>query len=161
MRGHGWRGASPKGRLERRWHRRRYRTLLQSASAPMPEPHHPRARALFEPVAALPPRDRGAVLDAACRDEPGLRAEIEGLLAHDANLGTGRGGEGFLNSPLVRAAVPAESTPTQIGRYRVERLLGQGGFGLAYLAHDDRLQRLVAVKVPHAHLVARATVAET
>ena len=41
--------------------------------------------------------------------------------------------------------VPGEATPTHIGRYRVERLLGQGGFGLVYLAHDDQLQRLVAI----------------
>src|SRR5262245_41346611 len=53
-----------------------------------------------------------------------------------------------------------ESAPSHIGRYRVDKLLGQGGFGLVYLAHDDQLQRPVAIKVPHAKLVAQPTDAE-
>jgi serine/threonine-protein kinase len=48
----------------------------------------------------------------------------------------------------------AGAVPRQIGRYRVENVLGKGGFGLVYLAHDDQLERLVAIKVPHARLVA-------
>src|SRR5215471_1798241 len=56
--------------------------------------------------------------------------------------------------------VLAESTPTHVGRYRVEKLLGKGGFGLVYLAHDDQLQRPVAIKIPHATLVAEAKNAE-
>ncbi len=38
--------------------------------------------------------------------------------------------------------------PGDIGRYRVIRLLGQGGFGRVYLAHDAELDRFVAIKVP-------------
>jgi serine/threonine protein kinase len=50
--------------------------------------------------------------------------------------------------------------PTRIGRYCVERVLGQGAFGLVYLARDDQLQRPVAIKVPHPGLVASAADAE-
>jgi serine/threonine protein kinase len=50
--------------------------------------------------------------------------------------------------------------PAQIGRYRIAGVLGKGGFGLVYLAHDDQLERKVAIKVPHARLVAQATDAE-
>src|ERR1700722_20127229 len=45
--------------------------------------------------------------------------------------------------------------PTQIGRYRVIRLLGRGGFGGVYLAHDDDLDRPVAIKVPNPQRITR------
>jgi serine/threonine protein kinase len=32
--------------------------------------------------------------------------------------------------------VPA-AQPQYVGRYHIEKVLGQGGFGLVYLAHDD------------------------
>jgi serine/threonine protein kinase/formylglycine-generating enzyme required for sulfatase activity len=58
------------------------------------------------------------------------------------------------------AGVVGPLLPERIGRYRVERVLGKGGFGLVYLAHDDQLSRPVAVKVPHHELVRRLGDAE-
>jgi serine/threonine protein kinase/formylglycine-generating enzyme required for sulfatase activity len=54
----------------------------------------------------------------------------------------------------------AAAMPQHIGRYRVERILGEGGFGIVYRAFDDQLQRLVAIKVPHARLVAQSSDAQ-
>ncbi len=55
--------------------------------------------------------------------------------------------------PSYPSAAPAEPRPPElprhIGRYRIEKVLGDGGFGRVYLAHDDELNRRVAIKVPH------------
>ncbi len=131
----------------------------------MTEQHRLRVRTVFAQAANLPRHERGAFLDAACRGEADLRAEVEGLLAYDAGFGMETGEDRFLKSPLARSPermLPGSSLrplsddpglPLQIGRYRLLRRHGEGGMGTVYEAEQDNPRRTVALKVIRPGLV--------
>lgn len=56
------------------------------------------------------------------------------------------------NSPAYEKA-PTSTQSHEIGRYRIERVIGEGGFAIVYLAYDDQLKRHVAIKVPQPRLI--------
>src|SRR5262249_54270239 len=87
-------------------------------------------------------------LDAACGQDHELRAEIEELLKHDDEAGS------FLGASPVPAQVatldePVSERPgTVIGPYKLLEQIGEGGFGVVFMAEQAQpVRRKVALKI--------------
>jgi WD40 repeat protein/serine/threonine protein kinase len=91
--------------------------------------------------------DRAAFLDDACGSNADLRREVEALLCEHEQLGS------FLESPAVPRPSSAddpirEGPGTLIGPYKLLEPIGEGGFGVVFMAEQQQpVRRKVALKV--------------
>jgi serine/threonine protein kinase/Tol biopolymer transport system component len=96
-------------------------------------------------VRARPAADRRAFLDEVCPDDEAMRRDVESL------LGESDSDDGFLaeRALAITAAdfAPATMTGMSLGGYDLQELIGAGGMGEVYRAHDAKLGRDVAIKI--------------
>jgi WD40 repeat protein/serine/threonine protein kinase len=110
------------------------------------------------------PAERDRFLSVACAGNASLRAEVEALLRAHANagsfLGPLAGGALLPEATCAGPSAPTEDLaldflapsqkPGSLGRldhYEVCEVIGRGGMGLVLKAFDEKLHRVVAVKV--------------
>jgi tRNA A-37 threonylcarbamoyl transferase component Bud32/tetratricopeptide (TPR) repeat protein len=104
-----------------------------------------RMKEIFLAALEKPRNEREAFLSDACSDAA-LRQEVRKLLEAEDRPAVESPVAGILAEPALPAA---------IGRYRIVRLVGEGGMGAVYEAEQDQPRRTVALKVIKPGLASR------
>lgn len=102
---------------------------------------------LLDRALELSPSERAAWLDRLRTERPAVTPWLESLLEQEAALDTSGLLEGEAWAQLIDDAAPAAGL--SVGAYTLERPLGRGGMGSAWLARrgDGRYEGTVAVKL--------------
>jgi eukaryotic-like serine/threonine-protein kinase len=106
-----------------------------------------RIQELYHASRARPDRERARFLAGACGSDDALRREVQALL--DQPVATSSFVD-FLGGPAPRqleSTARPQLEGRRLGSYQVSSLLGRGGMGEVYRAHDMKLGREVAIKV--------------
>lgn len=124
----------------------------------MHDPRHAQLRDLFDRALELRAEARAAFLDERCGDDADLKARLQAMLAAADD-------EDFLAHPTgePNSAKPANASPrpavveeahvqegpgTRIGSYKLLQQIGEGGFGVVFMAEQEEpVRRKVALKI--------------
>src|SRR5258707_8582769 len=92
---------------------------------------------------------RTAYLDGACQNDPDLRRRVEDLLRAHETAGQFLDGRAQSNGTAFSADSPlSEHAGMVIGSYKLLEKIGEGGFGVVFLADQYQpVRRKVALKV--------------
>ena len=104
-----------------------------------------KVNSVWHAVLARAEDERAAAIVDLCAGDDTLRSDVESLLAHRAHASDA----GFLSPAALSAgvAVGRESLIGRFGQYAIQALIGAGGMGEVYRAHDTTLDRDVAIKI--------------
>ena len=108
-----------------------------------------RVREVFDAARRLTGDEREACLEEACAGDAGLMREVRELLGHADKIPTDFADELPTSQESSAASLDHEHLPpgTVVGNYTIERVLGEGGMGVVYLAHQSQPKRMVALKL--------------
>ncbi len=113
-------------------------------------------REIFEQALRLPVGERARFLDAACADQPELRAEVDAMLSADERAQQDQTSLGAAAPELLQLiGQQAEQQEhdaligLRLGAWRLLREIGRGGMGAVYLAErdDGAYQQKAAIKL--------------
>jgi len=104
------------------------------------------AEEIFEAALQIAaPVERVAYVETACKGNDALRREVESLIAANDDA------EGFMQTERMvqTAEMPlSEKAGDRIGRYKLLEVIGEGGFGVVWMAEQEEpVRRRVALKI--------------
>jgi eukaryotic-like serine/threonine-protein kinase len=117
---------------------------------PLITDHATRISTLVDSTFGLSLRELRSFLERECPNDPELRAEIERRIVERETTAGGRPAHPSASSSLAIGDVVA-------GRYTITRLIGRGGMGEVYEAHDSIVKESVALKTLRADLTEDAS----
>ncbi len=114
-----------------------------------------KAESLFRAACELPAEQRAEFVERQASGDDRLKARVLRLLKHDERPAVelepsfGRAVRRLGEDLFQKPGMPM---PSRIGAYRIVRQLGEGGFGVVYLAEQENPRRTVALKVVRWHM---------
>jgi len=113
-------------------------------------PRKSQIETIFFEVRELPPTEREDFLASACHGDPEARKVIEDLLVADEQVDSLLNGPAFVSETANIGAGHSEEDyeGKKIGPYKLLQRIGEGGFGVVYMAEQTKpVRRKVALKL--------------